>query len=107
VLILGRSTLGVESLLVGKPLICVQPPENKGWILPPYMQDYLSAMPDLQAQSSEELVQAWKILHQPETRQQIDALGSQIIDKYALSADGKSSARVAKLIDGLARQAKA
>jgi hypothetical protein len=45
VVVLGRSTIGLEALLIGTHIIGVRPADEIGWIIPPYLEDYLSSAP--------------------------------------------------------------
>jgi len=94
VLVFGRSTLGLEALLLDKPLIVVRPPGKVGLNLPPYLHDYLDAVNCLCAQNSEELVQAWHALQRVETAAQVQQVKEWIVQRYACGRDGHSARRV-------------
>ncbi|HNB51106.1 MAG TPA: hypothetical protein PK530_04155 [Anaerolineales bacterium] len=97
VIVLGRSTIGLEALIMGKYPIVILPENSTGWILPPYLQDYLAIAPYLAANTPEGIAEAWKILCTQETSA-LDALRQKIVTQYACSNDGKNAYRVAQLL---------
>jgi hypothetical protein len=98
VVLLGRSTLGLEALIVGKPLIVIYPANTTGWIMPPYLQEYLELAPFLGANSPETLVQAWQALQTQENQAALATLRQTIVSRYACNNDGKNAQRVAQLL---------
>lgn len=104
VLVLGRSTLGLEALLCDKPLIVVRPPDKAGRNLPPYLRDYLDTVNYLCAQNSGELVQAWHALQQVETAVQVQRVKEWIVQRYACGRDGQSARRVLEVARRLTRE---
>ncbi|HNT23096.1 MAG TPA: hypothetical protein PKM21_01935 [Anaerolineales bacterium] len=97
VVITGRSTIGLEALLVKTPVITVWPPESTGWAIPPYLQEYLEQAPFLQVQDSGALLSAWDHLQNPEHSTVLEQLRQTIVRRYAHYA-GQSTQRVIEVI---------
>lgn len=98
VILLGRSTIGLEALIIGKYPIVIYPENKTGWILPPYLKDYLELAPFLGVSTPEALVEAWKVFKAQENQPSLEALRKQIISQYACNNDGKNAYRVAQLL---------
>jgi hypothetical protein len=101
VIVLGRSTMGLEALMVKKHLIALHPPDEKGWIVPPYLKEYLAALPFLRAQTPNEFINAWRELSLPENQPHLESVRQKIVLRYSGEMDGKSAARVRMAIQNL------
>ena len=106
-ILLGRSTMGLEALIVGKPMIAIHPANEKGWIVPPYLHDYLGELNLLRAQTPDELIRAWQWLRAPDSLEALERVRLEIVRRYAYQVDGKSAERVIQAIRQLGWHSKA
>jgi hypothetical protein len=101
--VLGRSTIGLEALLVGKIFLAVHPGDNTGWIIPPYLQEYLAEAPYLRIQNADDLLRAWNLVRSNTV--DMEDLRLKIIHRYATVMEGGSASCVLTAIeDGIRKQ---
>ncbi len=99
VVLLGRSTIGLEALMLGKYLIVIHPENGAGWILPPYLHEYLDMAPYLGANTPEAISKAWDALRANVNQSVLEKLRRNLINRYACNNDGKNAHRVAQLLN--------
>lgn len=99
VVLLGRSTIGLEALMLGKYLIVIHPENGAGWILPPYLYEYLDMAPYLGASTPEAISKAWDALQAHANQSELEKLRRNLINRYACNNDGKNAQRVAQLLN--------
>ena len=102
-ILLGRSTIGLEALIIGKYPITIYPKHEAGWVLPPYLREYLEIAPKLGVTSPICLLEAWTFIHSEENKSSLETLRRKIIHRYACNNDGKNAQRVAQLLQKEAR----
>jgi len=96
--VIGRSTLGLEALIAGCSILIVQPPAQRGWITPPYVDEYVRDLPQLICTDTETLVQAWRILHNTEFQAVYARVRDQIVRAYAVDDKGGSAVRASQVL---------
>jgi hypothetical protein len=88
----------LEALIAGAYIIAVKPADEIGWIVPPYLEDYLAKVPYLCAGKPEDFSKAWKEINRPENKGHLDGVREDIIQRYAFAKDGKNTERVMQII---------
>jgi hypothetical protein len=92
--VIGRSTIGLEAMLVGVHVIGVRPASEIGWIVPPYLEEFLADAPFLCVNNSDDIRRAWQEINNPDNHDLLSLLRDRIIQRYACAVDGKNSDRV-------------
>jgi hypothetical protein len=98
VVIMGRSTIGLEALISGTYIISINPVEEAGSIVPPYLEEYLSRAPFLSVRRPDDFSHAWQEINRFENKEILDRLREDIIKRYAYANDGRNAERVVQII---------
>lgn len=99
VVITAYSTVGLESLLLGKPVIDVNLTNR------PYYQDYVAEGVALGVRKEEELTKALQsIIEDTRTRKLLEKNRKRYLYKHAYKQDGRAGERVAKLIEKMMKR---
>jgi len=97
--VIGQSTLGLEAMLVDKPVIVLWPPGKLDGVVP-----YIQERSVLHASNSEELVRAGQRLCDPQVQRAQVRSQRRFVERYAYRADGRNTERVIEVINRLAQE---
>lgn len=98
--IISESTVGVDAILIHKPLI------DMNLLSAPYWNDYIKEKVALGIRKEEDLLPAMKSILKDETvRKKLEKNRKKYIYEHAYKQDGKASERVVKLINQMLKEA--
>ncbi len=98
--IVSNSTVGIEAMILGRPVVMVHAYEGVEEI------PYVTARAALGASRPEEIASALaRALNQERVREEMAEARRTFVPKYAYLQDGRASERVARVIEGMVRDA--